>query len=81
MKSYPWRLYTRHVTEPKTSISKCFLNVAVMLQNCQQLPGRNKAMLKGENNSAQSGNHLKIADYCTFRCALLHIIIYAQLYC
>lgn len=42
-----------HVTEPETSISRRFRNAATMLQKCQQLPGRIKAVLKGENMFAE----------------------------
>lgn len=41
------------VTEPETSISRRFRNAAAMLQKCQQLPGRSKAVLKGENKCAE----------------------------
>ncbi len=41
------------VTEPETSISRHFCNAAAMLQKCQQLPDRSKAVLKGENKCAE----------------------------
>ncbi len=41
------------VTEAETSISRNFRNAAAMLQKCQQLMGRSKAVLKGEHNCAE----------------------------
>lgn len=41
------------VTELETSISRYFCNAAAMLQKFQQLMGRSKAVLKGENKCAE----------------------------
>lgn len=41
------------VTEPETSFNRRFCEAAAMLQKCQQLPGRDMAVLKGENKCAE----------------------------
>lgn len=46
-------IHTTPVTKPQTSISRRFRNAAAMLQKCQQLLGRSKAVSKGEKACAE----------------------------